>query len=50
MTVLPRGLGRTGARIPAGPRGATDAAVRVTVTDLAGNRLVQTIEKAWHLK
>jgi len=44
----PRGLGGTvGARIPVAPGDATHASIRVTATDLVGNRISQTIEKAW---
>lgn len=49
MTVLPRGFGKVAARIPAAPAGATEAAIRVTATDLAGNRVIQTIDRAWLL-
>jgi predicted hotdog family 3-hydroxylacyl-ACP dehydratase len=35
------------ARIPAAPAGASYASIRVTATDLVGNKISQTIEKAW---
>ncbi|WP_433162761.1 S8 family serine peptidase [Kribbella sp. CA-247076] len=45
------GLGGTvGARIPGAPDGAQYANLRVTATDLVGNRISQTIEKAWAVR
>jgi subtilisin family serine protease len=44
----PRGLGGTvGARIPAARGAASYANIRVTATDLVGNKISQTIERAW---
>ena len=43
-----RGVGGTvRAQLPAAPVGASYASIRVTATDLIGNRVSQTIEKAW---
>ncbi|MEV0801450.1 S8 family serine peptidase [Kribbella sp. NPDC050281] len=48
LTLFPQGPdGTVTARIPAAPAGASSANLRVTATDLAGNKLSQTIEKAW---
>ncbi len=48
LVLKPRDLrGKVGGRIPAAPAGTTSADLRVTATDLAGNQLRQTIEKAW---
>ena len=38
------------AKLPKAPAGATEASLRVTAADRGGNKLVQTIENAWHLK
>ena len=35
------------AQLPAAPVGASYASIRVTATDLIGNKISQTIEKAW---
>ncbi|MFI6673607.1 S8 family peptidase [Kribbella sp. NPDC050470] len=43
-----RGVGRTvRAELPDAPADASYANIRVTATDLTGNRISQTIEKAW---
>ncbi len=48
LSLSPRGLGGTvGARIPGAPDAASSANIRVTATDLVGNRISQTIAKAW---
>jgi len=42
------GLGeRRAGRIPVAPAEASYANIRVTATDQAGNKLSQTIERAW---
>jgi subtilisin family serine protease len=38
------------ATVPAAPAGATFASVRVTATDTAGNRIDQTITRAWKVR
>ncbi|MEV0291062.1 S8 family serine peptidase [Kribbella sp. NPDC050820] len=43
------GHGTVGAKLPAATAG-TDATLRVTSTDRAGNRIVQRIDKAWHVR
>jgi hypothetical protein len=48
LALSPRGLGgEVGARIPVAPGDATYANIRVTATDLVGNKISQTIERAW---
>lgn len=48
LSLSPRGLGGTvGARIPVAPAEASYANIRVTATDVVGNKISQTIEKAW---
>jgi hypothetical protein len=42
-----RGVGTVRAQLPAPPAGASYANIRVTATDLIGNKVSQTIEKAW---
>lgn len=39
--------GAVRAQLPAAPVGASYASIRVTATDLIGNKINQTIEKAW---
>ncbi|MEV5963012.1 S8 family peptidase [Kribbella sp. NPDC051952] len=41
-----RGIGTVRAQLPAAPKGSY-ASVRVSATDLLGNKISQTIEKAW---
>jgi hypothetical protein len=48
LSLSPRGFdGTVGARIPVAPADASYANIRVTATDLVGNKISQTIEKAW---
>jgi hypothetical protein len=42
-----RGVGTVRAQLPAPPAGASYTSIRVTATDLIGNKVRQTIEKAW---
>ncbi|TDD16469.1 peptidase S8/S53 subtilisin kexin sedolisin [Kribbella turkmenica] len=51
LPLRPHGPGGTvGALIPGAPDGAQYANLRVTATDLAGNRISQTIERAWAVR
>ncbi|GAB2633558.1 S8 family peptidase [Kribbella swartbergensis] len=51
LALRPQGLGgAVAARIPVAPGDASHASIRVTATDRAGNRIDQTIEKAWTVR
>ncbi|MFI7062586.1 hypothetical protein ACIBL3_16510 [Kribbella sp. NPDC050124] len=49
LSLVYRGHGTVGAKLPAATAG-TDATLRVTSTDRAGNRIVQRIDQAWHVR
>jgi hypothetical protein len=49
LSLVQRGHGTLGAKLPAASAG-NDATLRVTVTDRDGNRIVQRIDRAWHLR
>jgi hypothetical protein len=49
LSLVQRGHGTLGAKLPAATAG-NDATLRVTVTDRDGNRIVQRIDRAWHVR